>query len=193
MFTRLIGIAALGVSAFSVSGCVNIYPTTYGLDANDALLVRQTCTDVMGLRAGAEFEACAGSLADSVLALQEAHVLAEADRYCTDQGLMRGTPELAKCAVMFRWEATQNGASASPDRMTASTTPPSTPLASTMSPTFAESLPKKYYFHMSQSEQVQRAELSCAHLGLHPAWGSFRQCVANLQFSIIDLRYTTPH
>lgn len=191
MVIRSIRIAALGVAAFVMTGCATSYPNHYGLDANDALLVRQTCSDIMGLRAGAEFEACAGSLAASVLSMKDADLLTRADQFCVDQGMVRGTPELAKCTLMFKWQAKQGGMS-SLDTATASITPPSAALTNASVPVI-EALPKKYFHHMSYSEQGQRAELSCAQLGLHPAWGSFSQCVSNLQFAIVDVRYATPH
>ncbi len=191
MVMRFLRIAALGTAAFVATACATSFPNDYGLDANNALIVRQACSDIMGLRAGAEFEACAGSLASTVLSMQQADLLTRADQFCKDQGMVRGTPELTKCAVMFKWQAKQGGA---PSLEAASANLAASSDAGASAPVpVIEALSKKYYHQMSHSEQDQRAELSCAQLGLHPAWGSFRQCVSNLQFSIVDVRFATPH
>lgn len=192
MLTRLIKIAVLGVPAVFVAGCASMSPNNYGLDAGNALLVRQTCNDIMGLNAGPELGACTSSLAESVLALQAAEVLVEADQSCAQRGFAVGTPELAQCVVMFRRAAAANAPSTSRNSMTAQVDRASVARTTNAGSSVTESVPKKFYFHMTQSERDERAELSCAQLGLHPAWGSFRQCVFNLQYAIVDVRYSMP-
>jgi hypothetical protein len=123
----------------------------------------------MGLRVGPEYEACTGSLADSVRVVREAKLTAQADAACEQQGLKQGTPELAKCVVLFRRE---NSAA---------------PLGITLQEA-STAQPWKSYFSMSDAQKVERAELSCAQLGLHPSWGAFGYCVTDLRHSILTIR-----
>lgn len=170
MWTRTIVKAALIAPVLALFGCANV-PSNYGLDDGSASLVRQTCEQIMGLRIGPEFEACGGSLADTMRHLQDANLTAHADQSCLQQGLTRGTAEHSKCVVMFRRTA---GRSDVPGLQFASV---------------PEAQPWQSYFRMSQAQQNERAELSCAQLGLHPAVGGFWHCVTDLKFSIANIRY----
>jgi hypothetical protein len=171
MLTRFI---AGGSLALSLGGCASFTgPNDYGLDNPSAQLVRQTCTEIMGLRLGPEFEACGGSLAQTVRNLQDAALTLQADQSCEQQGFARGTVEQAKCVVMFR-RSTENAISAG-------TQPASVP----------EAQPWLSYFSMSQSQQEERAELSCAQLGLHPAMGRFWHCVSDLKYAVANIRFET--
>lgn len=176
MSTRFISSAALAASVFALGGCAS-FPSNYGLDENSAKTVRQTCIEIMGLRTGPEFEACAGSLAETVRNLQDAALTAQADRSCEQQGLERGSVEQARCVVMFR------------------RSPQSVLLASNEPLNEAGAIPEaqswQSYFSMSQAEQDERAELSCAQLGLHPAQGRFWHCASNLKYAVANIRYET--
>lgn len=172
MSTRFIAGVALAASTFGLLGCSS-FPSTYGLDSGRASMVRQTCNEIMGLRSGPELEACGGSLADTVRSLQDANLTLQADQSCSEQGLARGTPEQAKCVVMFRRTA-QSSVVESADVATV-------PAAE----------PWKSYFSMSHSQQAERAELSCAQVGLHPATSGFWGCVSDLRHSIVNIRPDT--
>lgn len=174
MSTRLISSAALAVSTFALVGCASFSgPGNYGLDTGSATMVRQTCNEIMGLRVGPEFEACGGALADTVRSLQDATLTMQADQSCAEQGLVRGAAEHAKCVVMFR-RTTKHAQ-----------------LASTEAAAVPEAQPWQSYFSMSQSLQEERAELSCAQLGLHPAGGGFWHCVSDLRHAIANIRWET--
>jgi len=174
MFTRFIARSALAVPAFALLGCASFSgPNNFGLDDSSAQLVRQTCNEIMGLQTGPEFEACGGSLAETVRILHEANLTARADQSCEKQGLERGTVEQAKCVVMQR-RATERP-------LMASTQPPPVP----------EAQPWQSYFSMSQSQQEERAELACAQLGLHPAMGRFWHCVSDLKYAVANIRFET--
>jgi hypothetical protein len=172
MTTRSIAGVAIALSGIGLLGCSS-FPSSYGLDGGNATLVRQTCSEIMGLRTGPEFEACGGSLADTVRALQDANLTMQADQSCAQQGLVRGTAEQAKCVVKFR-RAAQTAMVANAD---VATVPPAQPWQS--------------YFSMSQSQQAERAELSCAQIGLHPAASGFWNCVSDLRHSIVNIRRDT--
>lgn len=172
MSTRFIAGGVLAASAFGLLGC-STFPSTYGLDEGSASMVRQTCNEIMGLRSGPEFEACGGSLADTVRALQDANLTMQADAACAEQGLIRGTAEQAKCVVMFRRAA-------------------QSPLVTTADVATVPAAERwQSYFSMSQSQQAERAELSCAQIGLHPATSGFWGCVSNLRHSIVNIRPDT--
>lgn len=172
MSTRFIAGVALAAASFGLLGCAS-YPGTYGLDAGSASMVRQTCSEIMGLRSGPELEACGGSLADTVRALQDAHLTVQADQSCSEQGLVRGTAEQAKCVVMFR----RTALSSSVANADVATVPTAEPWQS--------------YFSMNHSQQAERAELSCAQVGLHPATSGFWNCVSDLRHSIVNIRPDT--
>lgn len=176
MLIRFVRGAALAVPALIIAGCAAMTrPPAYGLDDSGAHLVRQTCKQVMGLRESlAEFDACGNSLADSVRSLREGQSIAAANRRCEEQGLVRGTPELAKCVVLTRSEIVAAG-SADPVLRDVSDAPagPS-------------------WFSMSAAQQSQRMELSCAELGLHPASSAFGHCLTSLKDSIVAVQYPPP-
>lgn len=174
MATRFIASVALAASTFGLLGCSS-FPSTYGLDAGSASMVRQTCNEIMGLRSGPELEACGGSLADTVRSLQDATLTMRADEACLAQGLARGSAEQAKCVVMFRRTA-QHAA-----LMNANADVTSVPAAD----------PWQSYFSMTHSQQAERAELSCAQVGLHPATSGFWGCVTDLRHSIVNIRPDT--
>ena len=173
MSTRLIASAAVAVPVLVLSGCAS-FPSTYGLDAGSATMVRQTCSEIMGLRVGPEAEACGGSLADTVRVLQDAGRTAQADESCAQQSFTRGTAEHSKCVVKHR-------------RVSATSL-----LASREFPVdVPEAQPWQSYFSMTRVQQDERAELSCAQVGLHPATGGFWHCVTDLKYSIANIRYDT--
>lgn len=174
MSIRFIGSAALAAAAFGLVGCSS-FPSSHGLDSGNASLVRETCSEIMGLRVGPEAEACSGSLADTVRVVQDAYLTMQADDHCAQQGLTRGSAEQAKCVVMFRRSETQRSAFANLDA----------------APTVPEAQPWKSYFSMNQSQQEERAELSCAQVGLHPATSGFWSCVTDLRYSIANIRTDT--
>jgi hypothetical protein len=166
MLMRFIKTAALAIPVLAVIGCAT-RPATYGLDPGAATLVRQTCTEIMGLRAGlAEFDACGGSLAESVRVVQDAYLIARAHERCQQEGFTQGTADLAKCVVLSK---RAEGRAVSEDLP---------------SPPVAEARPVNSYFSKTRSQQDESMELSCAQLGLHPASGGFRQCVLNLKDAI---------
>lgn len=172
MSTRIIAAAALAASSFGLLGCGS-FPSNYGLDASSATMVRQTCNEIMGLRTGPEFEACGGSLGSTVQAIQKAQLTMLADQSCTEQGLAPGSAEQAKCVVMFRRTAQIADV--------ANTDVPEVPAAQ----------PWQSYFSMNHVEQAERAELSCAQVGLHPATSGFWHCVNDLRHSIANIRPDT--
>jgi hypothetical protein len=149
MLTRFIKTAMLAVPLFAIVGCASVTRVpTYGLDPGGAALVRQTCSDVMGLTVGvAEFDACGDSLAQSVLVRNDADLIARTSAHCEREGFEPGTAALAKCVVLSKRTLAQ---SAFPE------------------PAGAD-------------QQTERMELSCAHLGLYPGSGAFKQCVTNLR------------
>jgi hypothetical protein len=174
MSTRFIVKSALAaLPAFALFGCSS-YPSNYGLDTGTATMVRQTCSEVMGLRVGPELEACSVSLADTYRVLQDASLTARGDEACSEQGLSRGAAEHSKCVVKFRRTEQQRALFASRDIAWV-----------------PEAQPWQSYFSMSRSQRDERAELSCAQLGLHPATGGFWHCVTDLKYAIGNIRFDT--
>lgn len=168
MLTRLSRMAVLAVPLLAAAGCANMNRLpTYGLDPGGAALVRQVCADVMGIRAGfAEFDACADSLAQTVHVLNEVELISRTSAHCEREGFEPGTVGLARCVVLSKEAVARHD---------------STGLAPLLAP---DGSPVRSYWSASASQQNQRMELSCAHLGLHPATPGFAQCVANLRNAI---------
>lgn len=170
MLNRFVRAAALAIPLVLLGACASLTrPPSYGLDPGGAALVRQTCTNVMGLHAAvAEFDACGISLAESVRLLNEAHLTALANEECEKQGFKQGTADLAKCVVMTRRGELRTE--------TALLVPVSGMKVATS---------ERSYFSVTRAQQEEREELSCAHLGLHPASAGFQQCVATLRNAIL--------
>jgi hypothetical protein len=167
--------AALAAPLVLFAGCANMTRVpTYGLDEGGAALVRQACTDVMGIRLGfAEFDACADSLAQTVRVLNQARLVSQANAHCEREGLALGTAELAKCVVLSKekLEASESGG---------------------LAPLLTSRPAERSYWSASLSQQSQRMELSCAHLGLHPASPGFGQCVTNLRTAMMLIQNPMP-
>jgi hypothetical protein len=170
MLIRSIRAAALAIPVIVLSACAsNTRVPTYGLDPGGAELVQQACTNIMGLHAGvAEFYACGDTLAQSVRLLRDADLTARANASCEQQGFTRGSADLAKCVVMSKRT----------DAHLVST-------ADTSSPPLTEPVARRTYFSESSTQQDESMELSCAHLGLHPASAGFKQCVVNLKDAML--------
>ncbi len=131
--------------------------------------MRQTCTDVMGIRAGfAEFDACGTSLAETVRIINNSNAIARANDHCESQGLTKGSADLAKCVVVSKQAEGLAPAS--------------------LAPANVGGLTRTSYFSMSNSQQHERVELSCAQLGLHPASGDFKYCVMDLKQAIFAVQ-----
>src|SRR5262245_47699428 len=98
LFVRL---AVLSVPLLASVGCSSMLrQPTYGLHPEGTALVRQACSDVMGIKPGfAEFDVCADSLAQSVLMIGEADVISRANAHCEREGFEPGTVGIAKCVV----------------------------------------------------------------------------------------------
>ena len=170
--TRWLRSATLLTPALMLAGCAALdRPTSHGLDNGSAALVRQTCSDVMGLGISAESLACGGSLAGFVRAQQDIERMLQAGTDCTRRGATQDSHELAKCAVMQRHAVTP---------VVAATT--------SASPLPPAGVPVKHYSSLNAGEQRLRAELSCAQIGLHPAGASFASCVSKLRVAIADVR-----
>lgn len=174
MSTRfIVKVALVTVPAFALFGCSSL-PSNYGLDTGSATMVRQTCSEIMGLRVGPEFEACGGSLADTYRGLQDANLTVQADQSCAAQGLSGSAAEHAKCVVKFRRAEQQRAL-----------------FASNEIALVPEAQPWQSYFSLNKSQQDERTELSCAQLGLHPATGGFWHCVTDLKYAIANIRFDT--
>lgn len=165
MLTRFMKMAVLAVPLLATAGCAGLLrQPTYGLHPEGTALVRQVCADVMGIRQGfAEFDVCADSLAQTVRIVGEADVISRASAHCEREGQEPGTVGLARCVVLSKEIVARSGVN----------TPAPLPVS--------DGPPTRSYWSASVSQQNQRMELSCAHLGLHPAAAGFSQCVANLR------------
>ena len=164
---RLRKTAVLSIPLLALCGCASVKnPASFGLEPGAANLVRDTCTDIMGLRPGhVEFDACGDSLAESVRLVQHTGRIMRAQQQCEQLGLEPGTAELSKCIVLTKRAPADEG-SAAPQ------------LAA------GDIRSSNYYFSMTRPQQEQSVELSCAQLGLHPASGAFSQCVVDLRSAL---------
>jgi hypothetical protein len=165
MLNRFVKLAVLSAPLLAAVGCSSLLrQPTYGLQPEGTALVRQACSDVMGIRPGfAEFDVCADSLAQSVRLQNEADVISRTNAHCEREGFEPGTVGIAKCVVSSKETIAKAGSS-----------------GVSMVPV-SNGPPERSYWSASVSQQNHRMELSCAHLGLHPAAPGFSQCVANLR------------
>jgi hypothetical protein len=168
---RFARVTGLVVPLLAAAGCANLNRAqTYGLEPGGSALVRQACSEVMGIGpAFAEFDACADSLAQSVRTRSEADLISRTNAHCQREGFEPGTVDLAKCVVLSKETLAQ-----------------SEPVS--LAPITSDGPASRSYWSVSVSQQNQRMELSCAHLGLHPASPAFGQCVANLKNALLFLQ-----
>jgi hypothetical protein len=127
---------ALIVPALVLAGCATASRPHHPASGSASSLAGQACSEIMGLRPGAEHVACSGRLSrySETLRADAAFIQSEGDSL------------------------------------------------------LPSALPAKYYLHMNAQEQRQRAELSCARIGLQPGWAGFGSCVHSLNYAISDAK-----
>src|SRR5690242_17993627 len=82
-----------------LAACAAFPSTAREVTPQQAAAIDATCTKVMRLRPGQEFEACVSSLADSMASLIRADYANNAYRACAQVGLTRETPEFSGCVL----------------------------------------------------------------------------------------------
>ena len=156
-----------------LAACASFPSAAKGVTPQQAAAIEATCTKVMRLRPGSEFEACVSSLSDSVAALVSADYANNAYRACAQTGLKRETSEFSRC-VLDR-ENSQKDAGGLPQGAAAKLN------ASLITP--ADSNPDDY-FESSFNMRHRREQYACGQLGLEPDTRAFVSCVNNLDMEI---------
>ncbi len=134
-----------------------------GIGPPQAEQAGEVCRRVMGLEPGeTQFDSCVGSLSRDLRGQQEGLLLMVARQACLRRGLPVGSADLAECEL-----DTARSMPASEHLHTSATLP----RASTS------------FFRTTPGEAFQRAQSSCAALGLEPVSDAFASCVANLNAS----------
>ena len=159
-----------------LAACAIAPSAAHEMTPQQTAAVQATCTKVMRLRPGAEFEACVSSLSDSVASLVRADYANDAYRACARAGLRHATPEFSRC-VLDR-ENTQQDASAMPGGAAARLN------ANYIMP--ADSSPEDY-FESSFKMRYRRAQYACGDLGLEPDTAAFVSCAKNLDTEIFTV------
>ena len=144
MLSRFVKVAVLAIPVVMTTGCASMTRVpTYGLEPSGTALVRQACSEVMGIgTAFAEFDACADSLAQSVRIRDEAHLISRASAHCEREGLEPGTPGLAKCVIQSKRFVAEGGSAAAAPVLV------------------SDGPPARSYYSVSVSQQNERMELS---------------------------------
>jgi hypothetical protein len=157
----------------ALAACASFPSAAQEVTPQQTAAIEATCTKVMRLRPGSEFEACVSSLSDSVASLVRADYANNAYHACAQTGLKRETPEFSRC-VLDR-ENTQKDAGGLPPGAAAKLN------AAYITP--ADSNPQDY-FESSFNMRHRREQYACAQLGLEPDTGAFVSCVGNLDMEI---------
>ncbi|HXS07709.1 MAG TPA: hypothetical protein VN723_13040 [Rhizomicrobium sp.] len=163
---------ALLAAAFTplLAACAMAEPT---VTPQQTAAIEATCTKVVRLRPGQEFDACVSSLTDSVADLISADYANNAYRACANAGLNRETVEFSRCVLDHentRRDAGELPAGAAAKLNTAFITP-------------ADSNPQDY-FESSFPMRLRREQYACGTLGFEPDTGAFVSCVNKLDAEI---------
>ena len=157
----------------ALTACASFPSAAQEVTPQQTAAIQATCTKVMRLRPGAEFEACVSSLSDSVASLVSADYANNAYRDCAQAGLKRETPEFSRCVLDH--ENTQRDGAGLPAGAAAKLN------AAYITP--ADSNPDDY-FESSFKMRHRREQYACAQLGLEPDTSAFVSCVGNLDTEI---------
>jgi hypothetical protein len=141
------------------------------LSAEQASLVKQTCTETMHIRQGyVQYDACTETLGRTLADRNEAERLARSYDACASATRKEGTPEFALCVL------DQKKGSKPPD---ISFSPPG------VEAQIASARETNRAFSESNAEQRRMLEENaCARLGLVPGRASFGLCVTQLDVNL---------
>src|ERR1700748_258623 len=156
-----------------LAACASLPSAAQEVTLQHTPAIQATCTKVMRLRPGSEFEACVSSLSDSVTSLVRADYANNAYHACAQAGLKRETPEFSRCVLDH--ENSQKDAGGLPAGAAAKLN------AAYIAP--ADSNPDDY-FESSFDMRHRREQYACAQLGLEPDTSAFVSCVGNLDMEI---------
>ena len=170
MLRRLLFSAAF---APALAACASFPSTAHEVTPQQTAAIGATCTKIMRLRPGAEFEACVSSLSDSVGTLVRADYANNAYRSCAQAGLKRETSEFSRCVLDHEnSQRDADGLSAgAAARLNAAYITP------------ADSNPEDY-FEGSFKLRFRREQYACAQLGLEPNTAAFASCASRLDMDI---------
>lgn len=157
-----------GAAMFAATGLAQA-DNPPNLSADQAALVKQTCSDTMRIRQGyVQYEACVESLSATLVKREEIKRLSSAYDACTDTEHLQGSSKFAQCVL------NEKNASAGMPQDGAVKVNGAAP-ASTATRSFTES-----------DAQGRRAleERACANLGLIPGQAAFGDCVTHLDINL---------
>lgn len=156
-----------------LTACATFQASAEEVTPRQTAAIEATCTKVMRLRPGSEFEACVSSLSDSVASLISADYANNAYHDCAQPGLKRETPEFSRCVLDH--ENAEKDARSLPAGAAAKLD------AAFIKP--ADANPEDY-FESSFKMRHRREQYACGQLGLEPDTGAFISCVNNLDMEI---------
>jgi hypothetical protein len=156
-----------------LAACASFPSAAQEVGPQQTAAIEATCTKVMRLRPGSEFEACVSSLSDSVAALVSADYANNAYHACAQTGLKRETPEFSRCVLDH--ENNEKDAGALPQGAAAKLN------AAYITP--ADSNPDDY-FESSFKMRHRREQYACGQLGFEPDSSAFVSCVSKLDMEI---------
>ena len=147
------------------------------LNPQQTALVTSTCRNIMRvLPNGVDMDACASSLAGSLMSRVQNDLGWQADRDCQSRGLPRGSAQFATCVL----DEQRRGAA----RTMQGGPPASSPVLTYNPANDIEA--RQGYYDASFDTKRRREEYSCAQLGLDPNTAAFGQCVADLDASLFN-------
>jgi hypothetical protein len=167
----LIGVTAL--AGLSACACAYAQPA----NPQKSALIRETCTNIMGVRTYGEMLGCTRALSDAVSARAQGDIDLWSDRYCAMQGYQQGTAQFSVCVLGA--QNTHRSAQAG---------------------TGSDNAPVQLAYGsggINKSDWTfdgrhRREQLSCAQLGLDPSGGAFDDCVTSLEYGMYSADNSSP-
>jgi hypothetical protein len=156
-----------------LAACASFPSAAHEVTLQQTAAIEATCTKVMRLRPGSEFEACVSSLSDSVAALVRADYANNAYGSCAQTGLKRETPEFSRCVLDH--ENAEKDARTLPAGAAVKLN------ATLITP--ADSNPEDY-FQSSFKTRYRREQYACGTLGFEPDTSAFVSCANKLDTEI---------
>jgi hypothetical protein len=158
------------ILAPALAACASAGPAT---TPRQTAAINAMCDKVMKLWPGAEFEACASSLSDTLASMEEADYTNVSRRACLQAGIAGGTPQFSRC-ILDRQSA-EKSSGVLPTGIASKLD------AAMIKPVDSD---RDYYMDSSIPVRRRRERYACAELGLNTDTGAFEACTDELETQI---------
>lgn len=159
------------LAGFTALAAMSACASAHAQPANpqQSALIRETCTNIMGVRFNGEMQGCMNALSDAVSARAEGDNDLWSDRYCAMQGYQTGTAAFSVCVLGAQNTHRTAQTAAASDNAPVQLAYGSGPINKG---------------DWTFDGRHRREQLACAQLGLDPSGGAFDSCVTSLEYAM---------